>query len=83
MRNEINKGLDAVSKLEPGRGSFDLYGFGNRDREGVHVGGGLSYEHNISKSMQAYIRGELGHFHDDQKRSELIYEALGGFRLRF
>lgn len=81
MRERAGSELDRIAKLQPGRGSLDLFGFAKGTLDGGKAGAAVEYRHRVSESWSAFGLAEAGYRYGE--RTGAYYEALAGMRLAF
>lgn len=81
VTSEIRTKLDAVDKLEPGRGQLDLGAFVRGWGDNGIAGGMVDYSHRVSKRTSVFGQGTVGYGWGEV--AGLNYQALAGLRMRF
>lgn len=80
-RDEAKAELDRVDRMKPGSGRVDLFGFGRGTFGSGVAGGGVDYEHRLTRGWSAFARGELGYGWGESRGGQ--WKALGGLRWTF
>jgi hypothetical protein len=81
VTSEIRRNLDAVDKLEPGRGQLDLGAYVRGYGDTGIAGGLVDYQHRVTPRASVFGQGTIGYGWGETKG--LHYQALAGLRMRF